>query len=1157
MTTTPLADQAHRQQALDIRGSYIVQAPAGSGKTELLTLRFLKLLAICEQPEQVLAITFTKKAANEMSKRIIDALQWAQQCLAQNINPDNALQQQRLTIAQDVLAQNARQQWHLLENPARLRVQTIDSFCFYLARQLPILSQLGGSPRVNDDVTPCFKDAISNTLKQLESSTPLSDDIAALLTHLDNDMGKTERLLLTLLRSRDQWMSHAISINHSFADAQLYLQQGLTELVEESLDAVSAALKPYETKLLPLLNFAAENLQRDNSLSEQSWIPHITLPESDYSAMPYWLFITDSLLTKKAEWRRTITKTNGFPPGDKGDKEHIALCKMQKAAMLDLLSVLQTDDELLAALEYVRLLPDPALNRTSWQFLASLTRVLAHLSSQLLLSFTKFRVIDHTQTSAAARTALGDEDAPTDLALVLDNRIQHVLVDEFQDTSQMQLDILQQLTAGWMPGDGRTLFLVGDAMQSCYAFRNANVGIYLNVRANGLGNIPVTPLTLETNFRSTETVVDWVNDVFATSFPSQPNSSRGAVPYTPSIAIHDAVDGHSVSIDLFVHEQGDTALAREREAAHVLATIIQLQQDCPGQSIAILVRARPHLNYIIPALRQAGIKWQATDIDRLTALPAIEDLLSLTRAICNQADRLAWMSILRAPWCGLTINDLHAVSMHAGDNSIWRALTDVASIYELSSDGAARLQGMLPVLHYAMGNRFRMSLRSLLETCWELLGGPDIAASDIEHDSVARFFDLLGEHETGMGLADIDEFTEVVASAYVPNRSDPDTADTSSVHLLTMHKAKGLEYDHVILPGLGLLPMRDEKLLLQWYQRLNQQGDTRLYLSTLSAPGTDDEALYKLLRYEQQHKNLLESTRLLYIAVTRARYSVHMSATLRRKAAGDITPDRASLLGRIWRHLGSHPELASEIEVTPGMEAANDSSATASDTGQAPTTLTPVTRLAQPLQINTEALAHVTLPALPETTDTENAPADFSLQDDATIGTVIHRSLESLSRACGNPASAIHGKRLEALRENWRLQLRSITASEQELSDCITIVEKAVINTLSNPSLQWLYDESSQEKESEAALSRQKNGYGQHFKIDRTLVDKKGTRWIIDYKTAQPGTEESEETFINAQLRQYAPQLQNYRHLYESLESRPIKCALLFTALGKLVELTP
>lgn len=1155
MSKQALADHAHRQQALDITDSFIVQAPAGSGKTELLTLRFLKLLSVCEQPEQVLAITFTRKAANEMGRRIVDALRWSAECIANDVTPESALDRQRLEIASHTLAQDKQHSWHLLQNPSRLRVQTIDSFCFYLANQMPVLSQLGGNPRVSDDVTPCLLDAISNTLAQLETEQPISDDIAALLTHLDNDIGKVEGLLIALLHKRDQWLSHILDIKSSFADARIYLQQSLAELVTESLADTRQSLLPYEAKLIPLLNYAAENRLRAGTLNFPDFAPLAASPPGDHSAMPYWHFLAESLLTQKtsltaaASWRKRMNVNNGFPPGETGNIEHVAYCKRQKDSMHALLESLAEDDDMLAALDYVRILPNPELTPAAWQFLAALTRVLAHLSSELLLSFRKFRVIDYAQASSAARTALGNADAPTDLALALDHRIQHVLVDEFQDTSQMQLEILQQITAGWQPGDGRTLFLVGDAMQSCYAFRNANVGIYLRVRANGLDNIPMTALTLETNFRSQERVVSWVNQVFGAAFPQNPNISRGAVPYTPSVAVRAALKEEQVTVALLTHEPEQQELARREEANLIVARIQQLQARDPGQSIAILVRARPHLNHIIPALRAAGIQWQSTDIDRLTSLPVIEDLLTLTRALLNQADRLAWLALLRAPWCGLMINDLHAVSFHAGGNSIWSVLQTLDSVSDLSADARERLLGILPVLHFAMSNRYRVGLRPLLEHCWSMLGGAAIARDQTELECVAHYFNLVSEHETGAGLPDIDLFNDAVAAAFVPNRVEQDDTAIAPIHLLTMHKAKGLEFDHVILPGLARPPKSDQKPLLQWHQRLNRAGHSRLYLATLSAAGNDADPLYNLLRYEQHYRNSLESTRLLYIAVTRAKVSVQLIATLVRNRKGEIQPAAASLLSRIWRELCAQPQLTAELPVADSSaEAVANASPARNSMDSPPATL--IRRVSHPLHLDAEKLQQLTV--LPGAASGQE-PAAFTLQLEAGIGTLIHRTLEAIGRS---GIFNLDEVRLAAMRGNWKLQLRNQVA-DAALPTHIQTIEAAVKNTVQNPALHWLFTPATAPDEFEVTLTRKQAGSLFRYQIDRSLVDPAGTRWVIDYKTALPAPAQSESDFIAEQCRLYAAQLQNYAALYAQLEQRPVQCALLFTGLGKLVELQP
>ena len=159
------ADALARATALDVTRSFIVQAPAGSGKTELLTQRFLALLAVVERPEALLAITFTRKAAAEMRNRILDALR---QC----DDPSSGLRPETRALAQQVLHVDARQQWGLLRNPSRLRVLTIDALNQSLARRLPVLSGLGAGLGIDEDGVKLYRHAAERLLSHLPSAEP-------------------------------------------------------------------------------------------------------------------------------------------------------------------------------------------------------------------------------------------------------------------------------------------------------------------------------------------------------------------------------------------------------------------------------------------------------------------------------------------------------------------------------------------------------------------------------------------------------------------------------------------------------------------------------------------------------------------------------------------------------------------------------------------------------------------------------------------------------------------------------------------------------------------------------------------------------------------------------------------------------------------------
>ncbi len=1141
-----LPDSRERHLGIDHEGSFIVQAPAGSGKTELLNLRFLNLLSRCQAPEEMLAITFTRKAASEMRNRITDSIAWAADYDA-TAGFDNALDAQRFQLAQAVISQDAKQQWQLLQNPSRLRIQTIDSFCRFLASQLPVQSQLGGNASISTDVETCFSDAINNTMAQLESGEAIADDIAALMRHLDNDAATVERLLMTLLHSRDQWLSYVLEIKSAATDAREYLQQTLLELIAESVATVTEQLAPLSEQLLKLLNFSIANLQQDkpDEADYAAFTPLDSLPDATPEDLANWRLLVNMLLVKEGNWRkeRGISKTIGFPKGDGLDKESKATCNDNKASIKALLAQLSDNDELRLSLAYLRLLPDPNYGEAKWQFLAALTRVLHQLNLQLLLSFRRFRLVDHTQTSLAARQALGSADNPSDLLLSLDHRINHILVDEFQDTSSLQLELLQSLTAGWQPGDGRTLFLVGDAMQSCYGFRNANVGIYLGVRERGLGDIPLQSLILQANFRSRPEVVEWVNRIFRDAFPSQTDISRGAVPYSPSSSQREALANSGVSVEIIEHETEEGEQAREAEALRVVAHVQDLQSRFPEQSIAILVRNRPHLQKIIPALRSAGLQWRAADIDPLDSLPLIDDLLSLTKAVCNPADHLAWLALLHSPLCGIKLQDIHQLHLAAASNSLWSVIGNDQHLSHLALQEGDRVQHLAQALSPVLAARGRMELRELIELAWARLGGSALVRDDAERRSVDRFFSLLAEHAWGDGVENLFEFEEQVNRAYVPGTQDT-KAGEGGLHILTMHKAKGLEFDHVIIPGLARKPRSDDKPLLRWHEWINADGERKLFIATRAAAGEDSEALFELLSHEAKQKSLLEETRLLYIAVTRAKESARLLACLGADKQGEHSPQANCLLARIWEQLeeldpGQISRIPlSELPVTPGVSQSNPA-----------TSGTPLRRIRKLMTPD---------PLPDDSTASDDEPGTLAVMDyqqsgaAALCGTLIHEFLQAQVQSGNPPMDAV---RLQRLRQYWRNQLKTRLPEGEDLDKAVSFVSQGVENCLNDKTNQWVFSPDQEDSRCELRISKRDGNFISNYVIDRSFVDADGTRWIIDYKTA-PYYEEDTDSFASVQCEQYRGQLARYKALFEALENKPIKVALYFTSIPGLVEVS-
>src|SRR3989338_3181791 len=141
--------------------------------------------------------------------------------------------------------------------------------------------------------------------------------------------------------------------------------------------------------------------------------------------------------------------------------------------------------------------------------------------------------MDFTEVALKALMILKDTDAPSEVALVLDYRLQHILVDEFQDTSLLQYRLLESLTENWQAGDGRSLFLVGDPLQSIYRFRQAEVGLFLRTWEKSLGQIKLTPIQLTQNFRSQKILVDFYNEKLSQVLPKYSMMQEGAVGYVP------------------------------------------------------------------------------------------------------------------------------------------------------------------------------------------------------------------------------------------------------------------------------------------------------------------------------------------------------------------------------------------------------------------------------------------------------------------------------------------------------------------------------------------------------------------------------------------------------------------------------------------------
>ncbi|MBA2483065.1 MAG: UvrD-helicase domain-containing protein, partial [Nitrosomonas sp.] len=457
-----IPDAMERSLALDPVESYIVQAPAGSGKTELLIQRYLKLLVCVDAPEEVVAITFTRKAAAEMLERILSALEAGKATMPANYNTHEKLTHE---LARAVLRHDERLGWNITDNPVRLRIQTIDSLCASLTRQMPMLSKFGSQLESTTDSLQLYLEAARRTVNMVESNDAVAQDIERLLAHLDNDMGRIEILLAEMLARRDQWLRH---VHGKTRDE---LEATLKNIRCDAMDHVFRLFPDsLHDELLALLRYAASNHIASRKQSFIITCIDLNRLTAD-STIEHWCGVSELLFTKEGEWRKKLTVNEGFPPGSTKSEKEIA--KQWKIRAFALIEMLRANDDLRLALIDMRSLPPPYYVEPQWEVLGAITRLLPHAVGQLKVVFQFSGKVDFTEVAQGALMALGTSHAPTDLALALDYRIRHLLIDEFQDTSISQYQLIEKLIAGWEQGDGRSLFAVGDPMQSIYRFRDA------------------------------------------------------------------------------------------------------------------------------------------------------------------------------------------------------------------------------------------------------------------------------------------------------------------------------------------------------------------------------------------------------------------------------------------------------------------------------------------------------------------------------------------------------------------------------------------------------------------------------------------------------------------------------------------------------------
>ncbi len=1148
-------DESQRQQTLETGRSFLVQAPAGSGKTELLTSRLLKLLAEVDEPEQILAITFTLAATAEMRERVIGALHEAQS------TAETADESLKIKLARRALAHDSKQQWNLLQQPERLNIQTIDSVCLTIAHQTPLLSRLGGSLSPTDKPQPLYTLAARRTLACLGAKEPLNTALRALLQLRGTNLRDCQNLIAEMLDKRDQWGD---LLPLDWPAIRTALEAPLRNTHREAIQKAQSlfSTEPDLTQeLMALLSHACSNVDPDsrlNALQHVSAIHHL-------ADQTHWSALCHFLLTKGGTWRKQANADIGFEAGKIGQP-----AKLRYKSLIDRLNANPAFLDVLGGLND---LPPQEYNEEDWQMLQHAVVILRYAIAELRLVFAERQIVDFVELGLAARQVLRDDEGnPTELAADLAARWPHLLVDEFQDTSRSQYELFALLAGGWVSEGRGSCFLVGDPMQSIYMFRQAEVELFERTRRHGLGEgtaaVHMSPLQLQTNFRSHAGLVDRLNEVFAQVFGPATGEDY-QVTFAPSTAQTPAPVGKTgVTVWPFFRPSGTDPeakrVAEEAEAKRVVSIItghwpaVKAAQREGGEfKIAVLVRARAHLELIAQTLRHAGIPFRAVEIEQLGERQEVKDLTALTRALMHPMDRIAWLSVLRAPWCGLTLRDLHTLAGSDMKNYSQPAILTLLRerIPLLSGDGKQRATRALAVLEEALRGRHRqVSLAQWVERTWTTLGGR--ACIDAAgYANVLTFFAMLeqlGPEATGLE----DQLGELCA------QPDPAANERCGVQLMTIHKAKGLGFDIVIVPGLERSTRTESQPLLRWLGQTKLVGPEEeeqheFVVAPIGRSGKQG-GIYEWIGKLQGRREDDEAKRLLYVAATRARTDLHLLGTATVKNNGELgSGSSRSLLGIAWPALKNDFDRAySELE--PAKQQTEFDFATETIPQQTAFDFersAPSIRLRRlPADWKPREVALATGVIEPTVERIERPRAGLGAR---AFGTVVHALLEDLAGRDGlDAASEVKGWRPRAT-----ALLRAAGLPRTEAEGQSAEVVRALLAVLNDANGRWILG---------ARASAQTEASWSTWAAEDVVRTLRGDRifragavpcstvethlWIVDYKTARHG-ESGLDAFLETEKQKYLGQLEAYAAVMRKIhgEDTPLRLALYYPLLTRLV----
>lgn len=1090
-----------------------VSANAGSGKTHLLVSRVLRLLLSGAAPSRVLCITYTKAAAAEMRARIAaKAAEWAVCGEEALISSLHALSGEPPA---DLMKLRARRLFAALTDaPEGVRIDTIHAFCQSLLARFPLEAGVAPHFTVIDDRTSAELLRESG-LRLFMQSTALAEGapLSAALRALSADLSEASfhALLKQLAEGRRRLRG---ILAQGTAPARAYAALGVSPGEDETALATRSFL--YTPAQLAALRACIERLRSAGGKTNEAlaraldeWLAALSPDRANAYARAFF--------TQSGELRKQLYTKTVFT-GEAALEE----------ALREEISRVEAYAHRQRALRIAR--ASGALLTVG----AALLDIYEGLKRRRAL-------LDYDDLILSACNMLDSPGIAPWVMYKLDGGIDHVLVDEAQDTSAEQWRIVQRLTEEFFSGEGvrkdeRTLFVVGDVKQSIFRFQGAEPEAFFRMRdyfaqAAKAGGRRFVDITLPESFRSVAPVLSAVDAVFG-----EGGASLGLPGAEARHELHRKGEGGCVEIWPVLAPEEEERRSPSRRLADAVAERVsgwlergemlesQGRALTPGD-ILILVRRRDALAaQLIRALKRRGVPVAGMDRLTLTQNLAVMDLLALGDFLLLPEDDLTLACLLKSPLCGISEERLFTLAHGRGRESLWRALSrkkaehaDVAFAHEFLSGMLARADYLRPYELFAEALEVRGGRARIVGRM-----------GDEHHDPIDEFLaQALAFERTH--TPSLQGFLHWMRQGETAVKRDMEQ-EGGQVRLMTVHGAKGLEAPVVILADTVMPPGASERLL--W----TEGADAAFVL--WPPPETGDVPLTRGLKAVRRAAEMEEYRRLLYVAMTRARDRLYVCGA---RGAREISSESWHRL--VW---GALESAAERMEVPVEGKSAGEGLCL-----RAPQIKTAISRRPATLPAIPGLPPSLLLPAREENSlqpplspshlgeDVSAAAPPAAAARARERGTLIHRLLQYLP-------DVPPGMREKAAFAFAQRHAPGFDGAEEAAREVLAVIE--------NPAHAFCF---SPETLAEAPLAGVVTLPGRGEVAIAGQVDRLAVLgdevWVIDYKTAS--TPPARADAVPAAIRR---QMEAYRLLLSAIyPEKRVRCALLWTAVPRLMELPP